>query len=49
MLAAGDRRMMGDCVNGPLASTLGWLFFVVICVAAIGAPILLVATGMGAY
>jgi hypothetical protein len=36
-------------VNGPLARTLGWLFFVVICLAAIGAPVLLVLTGMGSY
>jgi manganese transport protein len=49
MLAAGDRKVMGDQANGPLAATLGWLFFAVICLAAVGAPVLLVLTGMGRY
>jgi Mn2+/Fe2+ NRAMP family transporter len=49
LLAAGDRATMGDDVNGPLARVLGWGYFVVICIAAVGAPILLVLTGMGRY
>jgi Mn2+/Fe2+ NRAMP family transporter len=45
--AAGDRDLMGDHANGPLASTLGWLYFGVIVVVAIAAPVLLVATNGG--
>jgi manganese transport protein len=49
LLAAGDRKLMGRDVNGPLAKGLGWLFFVILCIAAVAAPILLVATGLGSY
>jgi hypothetical protein len=45
----GDRKVTGNYVNRRLATMLGWIFFGIICVAAIGAPILLVLTGTGAY
>jgi Mn2+/Fe2+ NRAMP family transporter len=35
MLIAGDRELMGDYVNGRLASTLGWLTVAVMSAAAI--------------
>jgi manganese transport protein len=49
LLAASDPELMGKDRNGPVANVLGWLFFVIICVAALAAPILLIATGMGSY
>jgi manganese transport protein len=49
LLAARDERLMGKDVNGPVANVLGWAFLAIICVVAVAAPILLVATGMGAY
>jgi Mn2+/Fe2+ NRAMP family transporter len=45
--AAGDRELMGENANGRLAATLGTLYFAVICVVAVAAPVLLVATGAG--
>jgi manganese transport protein len=47
--AAGDRTLMGRDANGPIATALGWTFFVIICIAALAAPILLVMTGLGSY
>jgi Mn2+/Fe2+ NRAMP family transporter len=49
LLEARDASTMGKDRNGPLSNTLGWIFFVIICIAAVAAPILLVATGMGSY
>jgi manganese transport protein len=49
LLAARDPHLMGKDVNGPVANALGWAFLAIICVVAVAAPILLVATGMGAY
>jgi Mn2+/Fe2+ NRAMP family transporter len=49
LLAAGDVSLMGKDRNGPVANTLGWIFFVLICITALAAPVLLVATGMGRY
>jgi Mn2+/Fe2+ NRAMP family transporter len=48
LLVAGDRRFMGDHVNGPLARTLGWLYFGVIGILAVVAVPLLLATNGGA-
>jgi len=45
--AAGDRELMGEAVNGPIARTLGWLYFGLICVLTVAAPVLLVATDAG--
>jgi manganese transport protein len=49
LLAARDTSLMGKDRNGPVMNVLGWLFFGLICIAAIAAPILLVITGMGSY
>jgi manganese transport protein len=47
LLIAGDRSLMGEHVNGRISSTLGWIYFVVICVLALAAVPLLVATNGG--
>jgi len=47
LLAGNDRNLMGDQVNGPLARTLGWAYFVLICGLAVAAPILFIATNGG--
>jgi hypothetical protein len=39
--------VMGRHVNGPLARTLGWGYFALICVLAVAAPILFIATNGG--
>jgi len=49
LLAARDKRLMGKDVNGPVSDALGWIYFVLICIAAVAAPVLLVMTGMGSY
>jgi manganese transport protein len=49
LLAARDPALMGKDRNGPVANALGWAFFIIICMAALAAPILLVTTGMGSY
>jgi Mn2+/Fe2+ NRAMP family transporter len=46
LLLAGDKKYMGQHVNGPLAKTLGWLYFAVISLAAIAAlPLYLLTSG----
>ena len=47
MLLARDKKYMGRYVNGRLANTLGWLFFVIITGAAIAAIPLYVLTSGG--
>ncbi|HEV7773740.1 MAG TPA: divalent metal cation transporter [Conexibacter sp.] len=47
LLVGNDRAVMGRYVNGPLARTLGWTYFGLICLLAIAAPILFVATNGG--
>jgi manganese transport protein len=47
LLVGNDRDVMGDQVNGPLARTLGWGYFGLICVLAVAAPVLLVVTNGG--
>jgi Mn2+/Fe2+ NRAMP family transporter len=47
LLIARDRTFMGDHVNGPLATVLGWSYFVVIVVLAVAAIPLLLATNGG--
>ena len=44
LLAARDRSVMGDHTNGPVANVLGWLYFALICLLAVAAPILFVVT-----
>jgi manganese transport protein len=46
LLLAGDRKYMGEHVNGPLAKTLGWLYFAVISLAAVAAlPLYIITSG----
>jgi len=46
LMAAGDKALMGRFVNGWLAKTLGWLYLVVICLAALAAiPLLIISHG----
>ena len=47
LLVAGDSNYMGAHANGRLASTLGWLYLVVIVVISLAAVPLLVLTNMG--
>jgi manganese transport protein len=47
LLVAGDRRFMGEHVNGVLTRTLGWLYFGVIGILAVAAIPLLFATNGG--
>jgi Mn2+/Fe2+ NRAMP family transporter len=47
LLVAGDRSVMGRHANGVLARTLGWAYFALICVLAVAAPVLLIATNGG--
>jgi Mn2+/Fe2+ NRAMP family transporter len=48
LLIARDRTYMGEHVNGPLATLVGWGYFVVILVLAVAAIPLLLATNAGA-
>lgn len=46
MLLAGDKKYMGEYANGPLAKTLGWIYFAVITAAALAAiPLYLLTSG----
>jgi manganese transport protein len=47
LLAARDRTVMGDHTNGPVANALGWGYFGLICVLAVAAPVLFIATNGG--
>src|SRR3954451_8198515 len=47
MLLAGDKKYMGKHVNGPLAKTLGWAYFVIITTAALAAIPLYILTSGG--
>jgi Mn2+/Fe2+ NRAMP family transporter len=44
---AGDREVMGEHVNSPIVQVLGWIYFVLICLCAVAAIPLMVATRMG--
>lgn len=48
LLIPRDRTYMGEHVNGPFASVVGWLYFGVILVLALAATPLLIATNAGA-
>jgi len=48
LLIARDRTFMGDHVNGAIAGSLGWVYFVVLVVVAVVAIPLLLATNAGA-
>ena len=46
LLLAGDRKYMGQYVNGPAAKILGWLYFAVITTAALAAlPLYFLTSG----
>jgi len=46
LLLAGDKQYMGQYANGPVAKTLGWLYFAVITLAALAAlPLFLLTSG----
>ena len=47
LLVGNDRTVMGDKANGLLARTLGWLYFGILCVLAVAAPALFIATTGG--
>jgi manganese transport protein len=47
LLVGNDRNVMGKHVNGPLARVLGWAYFGLICVLALAAPVLFMATNGG--
>jgi manganese transport protein len=47
LLVGGDREVMGRHVNGWLSRVLGWGYFGLICLLAVAAPILFVATNGG--
>ena len=47
--AAHNKSLMGKDRTGALAHGLGWFYFIVVCIAALAAPVLLVLTGMGRY
>jgi Mn2+/Fe2+ NRAMP family transporter len=47
LLVGNDRDVMGRYVNGPLARTLGWAYFALICLLALAAPVLFIATNGG--
>jgi Mn2+/Fe2+ NRAMP family transporter len=47
LLLAGDKNYMREHANGPIARTLGWLYFGIICLAALAALPLYVLTSGG--
>jgi manganese transport protein len=47
LLVGNDRAVMGEHVNGPFTRLLGWLYFGLICVLALAAPVLFLATNGG--
>jgi Mn2+/Fe2+ NRAMP family transporter len=47
LLLAGDKKYMREHVNGPLAKTLGWLYFAVVTLAATAALPLFILTSGG--
>jgi Mn2+/Fe2+ NRAMP family transporter len=47
LLLAGDKKYMREHANGPLAKTLGWLYFAIITAAALAALPLFILTSGG--
>jgi Mn2+/Fe2+ NRAMP family transporter len=46
LLLAGDKQYMGEHTNGPLAKLLGWLYFIIITLAAVAAlPLYFLTSG----
>lgn len=49
LLIARDRTFMGEHANGPLANTIGWLYFAIILVVSVAAIPLMLITDGGAH
>src|SRR4029453_5708486 len=47
LLVGNDRTIMGDQVNGLVTRVLGWFYFGLLCVLAVAAPVLFIATNGG--
>ena len=47
LIVAGDRRVMGEYANGPIARVLGWFYMGLVTVAALAAIPLLILTHGG--
>jgi Mn2+/Fe2+ NRAMP family transporter len=47
LLIAGDRKYMNAHLNGRLSNTLGWIFYAMLCLAAVAALPLFFLTGGG--
>jgi len=47
LLVARDKTFMGEHVNGRLATTLGWIYMVIIMIVAVAAIPLLIITNAG--
>jgi manganese transport protein len=47
LLVGNDRATMGEQANGPVARVLGWFYFGLLCVLAVAAPVLFIATNGG--
>ena len=47
LMVGNDRQIMGGHANGRIARTLGWLYFGILCVLAVAAPVLFIATNGG--
>jgi Mn2+/Fe2+ NRAMP family transporter len=46
LMLSGNRKYMGQYVNGPVGKTLGWIYFAVITLAAIAAlPLYFLTSG----
>ena len=48
VLTGNDRTLMGRHANGTLMRVLGWFYLAIVCVIAVAAPVLLIATNGGA-
>jgi Mn2+/Fe2+ NRAMP family transporter len=44
---ASDRKLMGEHVNNRFITTMGWIYFILIVVAALAAIPLMILTHMG--
>jgi Mn2+/Fe2+ NRAMP family transporter len=47
LLVGNDRTIMGVHTNGPIARSLGWAYFALICLLALAAPVLFIVTNGG--
>jgi Mn2+/Fe2+ NRAMP family transporter len=47
MRTIGDRKIMGEHANGPVRQAIGWAYYGLICLVAVAAIPLMIATKMG--